>query len=594
MSFRINWNAIEKGSLSSWSTELLNDALNTGDRPNMLSSEIQIEDLNFGEKAPDFEILEIGDLGSDRFRGIFKLNYNGDASITLRTKVQANPLRIYNDNVIDDLIERSNPSYSDGVEELANFVKPQFVIADESFSIPLNLTLSQIKISTIIIIVFTKSKGLTLVFKNDPLESISINSTFDRIKPLAQLLQKKIEIQIGELFKEFLPSILYKFSLKYTTESFDQFHKDLLREELDDLLDKRVNFKDIDPEAPMGISPGSLMRLTTLATARQTLALGGKLSADRMNRDILTKSYVNHIVQRSFNRLRLSESDFENINKNVDVIRQFQTKIYYKHNGDNPHHLLDHGVSPKRRVIKMKKKKNQSKQNSLQSESSSVLSSPAASVPASAMTSPARIISRKLPEVVHDVPMSSEESDWSSSTLFPRSRKPSGASRFISMSGNTLQKSSSVGPISRREPSPPLLRPIAASAKVSPLLNLGSMSSYQKEKPLPFANPYFDSLKGPAMVFKSASSSRSRSSSTASAASSSSTSTISSSTNSPSKSKMSEEVKGTNRREMLNLFLKYGASDFSNSKAAKFSVGPTHPHNSNGIVSLDTPPPYFA
>lgn len=39
-------------------------------------------------QPPELEILEIGDLSTDRFRGIFRLTYSGDAHITLQTKVQ--------------------------------------------------------------------------------------------------------------------------------------------------------------------------------------------------------------------------------------------------------------------------------------------------------------------------------------------------------------------------------------------------------------------------------------------------------------------------------------------------------------------------
>ena len=33
-------------------------------------------------------MLEIGELGDDKFRGVFKLKYSGDAFIVLQTKVQ--------------------------------------------------------------------------------------------------------------------------------------------------------------------------------------------------------------------------------------------------------------------------------------------------------------------------------------------------------------------------------------------------------------------------------------------------------------------------------------------------------------------------
>lgn len=45
-----------------------------------------------GTCPPELEILEIGDLAEDRFRGIFKMRYHGDAEIVLQTKVQVNCL----------------------------------------------------------------------------------------------------------------------------------------------------------------------------------------------------------------------------------------------------------------------------------------------------------------------------------------------------------------------------------------------------------------------------------------------------------------------------------------------------------------------
>lgn len=42
-------------------------------------------------QPPELEILEIGDLSTDRFRGIFRLTYSGDAYIVLQTRVQVGP-----------------------------------------------------------------------------------------------------------------------------------------------------------------------------------------------------------------------------------------------------------------------------------------------------------------------------------------------------------------------------------------------------------------------------------------------------------------------------------------------------------------------
>ena len=39
-------------------------------------------------QPPELEIRDIGELTADQFRGIFRLTYDGDAHIVLKTKVQ--------------------------------------------------------------------------------------------------------------------------------------------------------------------------------------------------------------------------------------------------------------------------------------------------------------------------------------------------------------------------------------------------------------------------------------------------------------------------------------------------------------------------
>lgn len=213
MSFKVNWDSLDTDSLSHWTKDILTNALNSGKSPNILASNITIKDLNFGKVAPDFEILEIGELDKDRFRGIFKINYHGDFHLTLHTQVQANPLNIYYSNSLETEVNYDGVQmYND---EDNSFVTPQFVMANEQFAIPLDLKLSDIKINGIGIIVFSKSKGLTLVFRNDPLDSIKVSSTFDTVQVLANFLQKQIESQIRDLFRETLPTLIHQLSLKY-------------------------------------------------------------------------------------------------------------------------------------------------------------------------------------------------------------------------------------------------------------------------------------------------------------------------------------------------------------------------------------------
>lgn len=78
----------------------------------------------------------------------------------------------------------------------------------------MTITLSDIKLSAFIILVFSKQKGLTLVFRNDPLESLKVSSTFDRIQFVRDYLQRTIEQQLRNLMMEELPAIIHRLSLQ--------------------------------------------------------------------------------------------------------------------------------------------------------------------------------------------------------------------------------------------------------------------------------------------------------------------------------------------------------------------------------------------
>lgn len=175
--------------------ELLTTALNKSPKPPIIVDDIIVTELNLGSIPPELEILEIGDLAEDRFRGIFKMSYSGDAFLTLKTRVQANPLNTY-------LLTR--PKYA----------SPQPLAAATPLTIPLQITLSDIKLSGFIILVFSKQKGITVVFRNDPLESLKVSSTFDSIPFVRDYLQREIEAQLRILFMDELPVIIHRLSLR--------------------------------------------------------------------------------------------------------------------------------------------------------------------------------------------------------------------------------------------------------------------------------------------------------------------------------------------------------------------------------------------
>ncbi|KAJ1337603.1 mitochondrial distribution and morphology protein 34 [Microdochium nivale] len=196
MAFNFNWSPLAAdASFYARATEMLTTALNKSPKPPIIVDDIIVTELNLGSVPPDLEILEIGDLAEDRFRGIFKMCYTGDARITLRTRVQANPLNTY-------------------LSAKPSFTSPQPLAAADGLTIPLSITLSEIKLSAFIILVFSKQKGLTIVFRNDPLESLKVSSTFDSIQFVRDYLQKTIETQLRNLMMDELPAIIHRLSLQ--------------------------------------------------------------------------------------------------------------------------------------------------------------------------------------------------------------------------------------------------------------------------------------------------------------------------------------------------------------------------------------------
>ncbi|KAL1606331.1 ERMES complex subunit [Paraconiothyrium brasiliense] len=222
MAFNFNWSPLIADT--SRARDMLTTALNKGPKPPIIVDDITVTELNLGSTPPELEILEIGDLAEDRFRGIFKMTYTGDAFLTLKTKVQANPLNTY-------------------LSTKPDFASPEPLAASAGLTIPLQITLSDIRLSGFVILVFSKQKGVTLVFRNDPLDSLKVSSTFDSIPFIKNYLQKEIEGQLRVLFMEDLPAIIHRLSLRLWSPEFQE-----LDAETEERLDSsKSTIAPIDP-----------------------------------------------------------------------------------------------------------------------------------------------------------------------------------------------------------------------------------------------------------------------------------------------------------------------------------------------------------
>ncbi|KAI0284731.1 hypothetical protein BC826DRAFT_1055178 [Russula brevipes] len=196
MSFSFQWPRFSD-QFHADAIEMLNAALNKGPKPPVIADKIEVVELEMGTQPPELEIRDIGDLTTEQFRGIFRLTYTGDAYLVLRTKVQANPLNHKQPDI--HLMTGSRG----------------MLAAKQPLVVPMLLRLSHFRLSSYVVLVVSQQKGITLVFKTDPLQNVDIDSTFDSIAVIQSFIQREIEGQLRQMFREDLPGIIHRLSQQW-------------------------------------------------------------------------------------------------------------------------------------------------------------------------------------------------------------------------------------------------------------------------------------------------------------------------------------------------------------------------------------------
>ena len=92
---------------------------------------------------------------------------------------------------------------------------PGMLAAKQALVVPMLLRLSHFRLSSYVVLVVSKQKGITLVFKTDPLQNVDINSTFDSIAVIQSFIQREIEGQLRRMFREDLPGIIHRLSQQW-------------------------------------------------------------------------------------------------------------------------------------------------------------------------------------------------------------------------------------------------------------------------------------------------------------------------------------------------------------------------------------------
>ncbi|RYP38055.1 hypothetical protein DL768_010821 [Monosporascus sp. mg162] len=199
MAFNFNWSPLTADAeFYARARDLLTTALNKSPKPPIIVDDILVTEFNLGSVPPELEILEIGDLAEDRFRGIFKMSYSGDAYLTLRTRVQVSEFCIAScPGITSRASAHRTSSFDSAWPTLLTNASSYFAKPSRRYSLRMKFP-----------------NCIAGVFRNDPLESLKVSSTFDSIQFVRDYLQKTIEDQLRTLMMEELPAIIHRLSLR--------------------------------------------------------------------------------------------------------------------------------------------------------------------------------------------------------------------------------------------------------------------------------------------------------------------------------------------------------------------------------------------
>ena len=89
---------------------------------------------------------------------------------------------------------------------------PTILAADCPLIVPMQLKISLMRLRAIVVLIVSRSTGVTLSFKTDPLESVLVSSTFDSFPSVRRHLQMEIENRLRDLFQKELPAMIHSLS----------------------------------------------------------------------------------------------------------------------------------------------------------------------------------------------------------------------------------------------------------------------------------------------------------------------------------------------------------------------------------------------
>ena len=232
MSFKFRWGHFDEQFYAN-AIHHLERALNSGgpSKPQHICDDISVIHINMGTVAPNLEILEITDLSTEKFRGIFKMSYSGDADLILQTKVQVNP-------VYHNLHDRTS--------FVSQSMQSDMLTAHKPLIVPLQLRISCFEVDAIFSLTISQKTGLTLAFKNDPLQNVLVQSTFDETLSVRDMLQTEIEKQLRSVFTNVVPKVLHEYSMRFASGRDEDLEERLGVSRKHEIVSQDGNFGSVD------------------------------------------------------------------------------------------------------------------------------------------------------------------------------------------------------------------------------------------------------------------------------------------------------------------------------------------------------------
>jgi distribution and morphology protein 34 len=198
MAFEFNWPEFDPALVEEVKSKVT-VLLNQGEKPEAICADLTVSELSFGTQAPHLELVDIPDVSENVFKAVFRVAYSGDGYLALRTKVQVNPFY------------PASSKTNRAIQDLG------ILIAHESVVVPLALKISQLQLEGVLEISLSKNDSQAKVaafFREDPLKSVTITSSFDEFGSVKKYLQETVEGSLRKLFVEDLPKIMDSVSAK--------------------------------------------------------------------------------------------------------------------------------------------------------------------------------------------------------------------------------------------------------------------------------------------------------------------------------------------------------------------------------------------